>query len=782
MRPDGPSISVDELNPAGSQGASVLNSPRYMSMLWSFTVAVGTCVARPVLADTDDEPDAVEPVAVQDPDDEGHQEPETDDSLQLDLKFAMRVNLFHKSWVIGSDRSKAEFDTIMLGLNASYRQGFTSWQYRFYDGYNMLHHGYFGYRFDDRSEIQVGVHQKPFGLLPYASHNWFFNLTYYCGLEDDYDLGAKLILDRKPLDLQLAYYLRDEGNYYGDSIDSARYSYDIVETDPSELGAAGVTTPRTNKERNQLNARLTWTFEHGKLGSTEIGCSGEWGQIRNEAAGRTGYHWAAAVHLNGNYDQFNLQLQAIRFTNHPENPPGQDDRFIVRGAYDAPYKVAAEGWLFVSNLSYKLPFEIPLFDAITLYTDYSYLLKSESSYSDSQQVVVGTSLAAGPALPSLAGLRLCHGAGGGRPERRLGAAVQHQHRLLFLTDPDRDGAASRGVEARGAAPYIGRSMKLLTLRSGDRTCAGLVCHGEQVVLVEELFSRHFAQPFRILDVGDLLRQDGVKRLKEIDPALAEEDRRMVRPLRDIEIMAPILRPPKIVCVGLNYRDHAEEQNRPVPESPMLFAKAANIVVGHEAKVRIPPEAPDQVDYEVELGVVIGREGYRIPTQEAGEYIFGYTVFNDVTARDVQKADRQFFRGKSFHTFAPMGPVLVTGDDLDPTELNVRMRVNGELRQESNTRNLIFDVRRLVAHVSACFPLEAGDVIATGTPGGVGVFRDPPLFLRAGDVMEAEVQGIGVLRNTLWHIAGQSVVELARRMRATLFALASPGREWSYTRR
>jgi 2-keto-4-pentenoate hydratase/2-oxohepta-3-ene-1,7-dioic acid hydratase in catechol pathway len=291
-------------------------------------------------------------------------------------------------------------------------------------------------------------------------------------------------------------------------------------------------------------------------------------------------------------------------------------------------------------------------------------------------------------------------------------------------------------------------MKLLTFRSQDRTYAGLVRDGEQVVLLEELFSRQFRQPHRILDVGDLLRQDGMRRLPEIDLTLVGEDRRIVRPLREIEIVAPILRPPKIVCVGLNYRDHAEEQNRPLPKSPMLFAKAANIVVGHEATVRIPPDAPEQVDYEVELGVVIGREGYRIPSAEAGAYVFGYTVFNDVTARDVQKADRQFFRGKSFHTFAPMGPVLVTGDELDPSALDLRMHINGELRQESNTRNLIFDVPALVEHVSRCFPLEAGDVIATGTPGGVGVFRDPPLFLKPGDVMEARIEGIGVLRNTL----------------------------------
>jgi hypothetical protein len=394
-------ISVAGPDPAVSQEASVSSGFQYATLLRSLAAVVGVTGCLPAVADTQDDEVPAETVigdASQDPNDEGQEEKESAESLQLDFRFALRVNLFNKSWVTGSDRSEAQFDTIMLGLDASHGQAFTSWQYRFYDGYNMLHHGYVGYRFDDESEVQIGVQQNPFGLLPYASHNYFFNLSYYVGLEDDYDLGAKLILDRKPLDLQFAYYLRDEGSYDGDSIDSARYSYDIVETDASELGAAGVTTPRTNQERNQFNARLAYTVEHGDLGSTEIGCSAEWGQIRNDTTGRSGDHWAAAVHLNGNYDRFNLQLQAARFSNNPENPPGQDDRFIVRGAYDAPYKVAAEGWLFVANLAYKLPIEGPPFDAITLYTDYSYLLKSESAFSDSQQFVVGASLEAGPAL------------------------------------------------------------------------------------------------------------------------------------------------------------------------------------------------------------------------------------------------------------------------------------------------------------------------------------------------------------------------------------------------
>jgi hypothetical protein len=366
-------------------------------MLCCLASALGTVASLPARADPPDEQEAVEAAAPLDPDDEGLDEQEPT-SLELDFNLAFRVNFFRKSWETGSAESGSDWDTVMLGLDASHGQFFTSSQYRFYDGYNMLHHGYVGYRFDDTSELQVGVTKKPFGLLPFASHNYFFNLTYYVGMEDDYDLGAKLILDRKPFDLRLAYYLRDEGSYDGDSIDSARYSYDIVETDAGELGAAGVSTRRDNQERNQLNARLAYTIEHEGVGSTEIGCSGEWGQIRNDTTDRNGYHWAAAAHLNGNYDRFNLQLQAAYFRNRPENPPGQDDRFVVRGAYDAPYKVAAEGWLFVANLAYRLPLEGPPLDAITFYADYAYLLKSEDAFSDSQQFVVGASVEAGPAL------------------------------------------------------------------------------------------------------------------------------------------------------------------------------------------------------------------------------------------------------------------------------------------------------------------------------------------------------------------------------------------------
>jgi len=291
-------------------------------------------------------------------------------------------------------------------------------------------------------------------------------------------------------------------------------------------------------------------------------------------------------------------------------------------------------------------------------------------------------------------------------------------------------------------------MKLLTFRFGDRTYAGLVYHVNHAVVLEKLFFKQFKRPFQFHDVGELITEGGVKRLKELDLAPVKGDPTLTRPLRDVEIVAPILRPPKIVCVGLNYRDHAEEQAAPLPERPLLFAKAANIVIGPDAKVRIPPEAPAMVDYEVELAVVIGREGFRIPREEALEYVFGYTILNDVTARDIQKSEKQWFRGKSFATFAPLGPTVVTADEIDPSNLRIEMRVNGETRQSSRTSNLIFDVPALIAYISKGFALEAGDVIATGTPSGVGVFRKPPMFLKPGDRMEAEIEGLGILANAV----------------------------------
>ncbi|MBI2921326.1 MAG: fumarylacetoacetate hydrolase family protein [Planctomycetes bacterium] len=211
--------------------------------------------------------------------------------------------------------------------------------------------------------------------------------------------------------------------------------------------------------------------------------------------------------------------------------------------------------------------------------------------------------------------------------------------------------------------------------------------------------------------------------------------------------APVPRPPKIVAVGLNYRDHAAEQNKPAPEKPMLFSKASNIVIGPEEPVRIPggPGA-GQVDFECELGIVIGRGGFDVPEDRWQDHVFGFTIVNDVTSREAQYADKQFYRGKSFDTFCPTGPVVVTPDEFDWRGRKLGLRLNGAAMQDGTTANMCFGPPALVAYVSAVHRLEPGDLIATGTPAGVLMFRPEKRFLQPGDVTEAWIEGIGTLKN------------------------------------
>ena len=216
----------------------------------------------------------------------------------------------------------------------------------------------------------------------------------------------------------------------------------------------------------------------------------------------------------------------------------------------------------------------------------------------------------------------------------------------------------------------------------------------------------------------------------------------------MRLRAPLRRPPKIICVGLNYKAHAAEQKLEAPPAPMLFMKASNIVIGPGDPIEIPYGISEQIDYEVELGVVIGTPGSRIPRTHAMDHVFGYTVVNDVTARDIQRGDKQWFRGKSLNTFCPMGPYVVTKDEINHANTALSLKVNGEARQKSNTSDLIFNVPFLIEYISACFPLETGDVISTGTPGGVGMFMNPPRWLKKDDRIEATIEGIGTLTNTL----------------------------------
>ncbi len=250
-----------------------------------------------------------------------------------------------------------------------------------------------------------------------------------------------------------------------------------------------------------------------------------------------------------------------------------------------------------------------------------------------------------------------------------------------------------------------------------------------------------------------LDDEWLQKVRQIHDALVKDAARAetlprgsVLPRERVALGPPVPRPGKIVCVGLNYRDHAAESNMPVPSSPVTFSKYVTAIVGPDQPIRLP-KASAQVDYEAELAVVIGRRARHVPVERAFDCVLGYMNLNDVSARDLQFADGQWQRGKSCDTFAPTGPYIVTRDAVaDPHALRIRCRVNGETLQDSSTRQLIFGVDHVIAFLTETVTLEPGDIIATGTPPGVGFARKPPIFLKAGDVVEIEVEGLGVLSN------------------------------------
>jgi 2,4-diketo-3-deoxy-L-fuconate hydrolase len=208
---------------------------------------------------------------------------------------------------------------------------------------------------------------------------------------------------------------------------------------------------------------------------------------------------------------------------------------------------------------------------------------------------------------------------------------------------------------------------------------------------------------------------------------------------------PIPRPGKIVCVGLNYRDHAEEQGAALPEAPLLFAKFTTSLIGPGDPIVIPPIVT-KCDYEAELGVVLGATVRQVSRENALEAVAGYVVANDVSARDLQFGDGQWTRGKSPDTFCPVGPLVPAADVRDPHSLPIRAILNGEVVQDSTTANLVFGVDEVISYASQTATLEAGDLILTGTPAGVGIFRDPPRLLRPGDEITIEIDGVGTLTN------------------------------------
>lgn len=281
---------------------------------------------------------------------------------------------------------------------------------------------------------------------------------------------------------------------------------------------------------------------------------------------------------------------------------------------------------------------------------------------------------------------------------------------------------------------------------------GIEQNNKYLLNCEQLFDNQY-RPSNYLDWFDT---EGLlfKRAREVHDsirtnAIDAEDayaKGWLIPRVDAYWLPPVPRPGKLICIGLNYRDHAAESNMPIPERPVVFSKFSTSVIGPGEPVVLPATST-QVDYEAELAVVIGRRAKNVTKATAMDYVFGYTCFNDVSARDFQFADGQWQRGKSCDTFAPMGPLIVTADAVpDPHKLSIKLILNGQTMQDSNTNQLIFGVPELIAFLSETITLEPGDVIATGTPPGVGFARKPPVFIKPGDEMTVDIGSVGKLGN------------------------------------
>lgn len=282
----------------------------------------------------------------------------------------------------------------------------------------------------------------------------------------------------------------------------------------------------------------------------------------------------------------------------------------------------------------------------------------------------------------------------------------------------------------------------------DEPWAGVVCDGGVVHLGRA------ANEIGIVFPNDLLgivNEWGWREKADLAVGHTLESETALYDRADLTQRAPIVDPQKVICVGLNYRDHAEEGGFDAPEEPVLFSKFPQSLIGPDEPIEWDPDFASEVDYEAELVVVMGDRARNITESEALEYVAGYTVGNDVSARDLQMADEQWVRGKSLDTFGPVGPEIVTPDEVDDIgDLDIWAEVNGERLQESNTRQLIFGLAELVSFCSRAFTLEPGDLIYTGTPDGVGYFREPQVLLEDGDTVTIGIEGVGELHNPCRH--------------------------------
>jgi 2-keto-4-pentenoate hydratase/2-oxohepta-3-ene-1,7-dioic acid hydratase in catechol pathway len=281
-------------------------------------------------------------------------------------------------------------------------------------------------------------------------------------------------------------------------------------------------------------------------------------------------------------------------------------------------------------------------------------------------------------------------------------------------------------------------MRFVTFEQGGLARPGVLADAQTVV---DLSLIGYHTLLRFIAGGD----DAFKKAAKLAAESPTDSRHL---LTQVRLLAPIPLPRKFICVGLNYRDHAMETNTPIPEVPTIFNKFATAVIGPGANI-VLPKVSKMPDFEAEFAFVIGEGGRHIAAEDWRKHVFGYTCVNDVTGRDYQKATSQWLMGKTFDTFGPMGPWIVSADEIaDPHNLDIALDIDGVTMQDSNTRELIFKIPELIAYLSSVFTLEPGDIVSTGTPAGVGVARSPQRFLKAGETVTVRIPAIGELRNPI----------------------------------
>lgn len=306
-------------------------------------------------------------------------------------------------------------------------------------------------------------------------------------------------------------------------------------------------------------------------------------------------------------------------------------------------------------------------------------------------------------------------------------------------------------------------MKLITFEMNGYRAIGAVLKEDIIVDLHESYKAYLQSQnkYRYEEIAnafvpstmEAFLQGGDEAIEEAKKAIAfaeqQEDattRKLIYARDTVKFLSPINNPEKIICVGHNYREHILEMGREIPEFPVVFAKFANTIIGPEDDIPFYPIS-EQLDYEAEFVFIVGKEAKNVKEEDALDYVAGYSIANDVTYRDIQRRTLEWLQGKSVDGSAPIGPWMVTRDELtDPSGLGVTLKVNGEVRQQTNTENLVFTVQKLIAFLSNLMTLKPGDVVLTGTPGGVGVAMDPPQFLKDGDVVTIEIDKVGVLEN------------------------------------